>query len=187
MASAFQLIDPDRERCRSILDEMQYGPSAVDKEFAEITVASLRYPNQLRFPASAYLAGDQPEPGGHVSPFSKDPTIAHGSDQSTGDHRANARDLGEPSHIRVPLRHLFDLGIQVVDTPVQVDQFGRHIIEQDHNAWPKIIVGCLDDILERALEDVSPLTDANTPFGQETAGLIDQPRPIVDQSLPLAV
>src|SRR5271155_2626132 len=97
MSPAHQLFCPTAERRVALGHIGQSRTRSMDQLPAQVFVAALADPEQLRLAASCELTGNQAEPRGEIAPTVEAFRPTDGGDKGGCDDRADAWDRGQPA------------------------------------------------------------------------------------------
>jgi len=92
----------------------------MDQLPAQVFVAALADPEQLRLAAGRELAGNQAEPRGEIAPALEALSLADGRDKGGCDDRADAWDCHQPASLFVLLHPADELGIEGCDPSIDL-------------------------------------------------------------------
>ena len=92
----------------------------MDQLPAQVFVAALADPEQLRLAAGRELTGNQAEPRGEIAPALEALSLAGGGDKGGCDDRADAWDCHQPASLFVLLHPADELGIEGCDPSIDL-------------------------------------------------------------------
>src|ERR1700735_4682219 len=160
----------------------QRGARPVDQLPAQVFVAALADPEQLRLAASCELTGNQAEPRGEIAPALEALSLANGGDKGGCDDRADAWDCHQPASLFVLLHPADELGIEGCDPSIDLGPLRPSVgDEHDHPRAQSCSAPLIHQHGQELLELPLALRRDYSSLQQNGAQLIDQSCPLPDQ------
>ena len=185
MGASQEPFCPSTERSVAFSYVRQGRPCSVDQELAQIFVAALADPEQLRLAASGELLWDQAEPGGEIPPTIEAFRPADSGHQRGGDRWPNARNRCQATSLFVLSRPVDELGVKGCNPLIELSPLRAGVRDQQNYAWAQFRAALLiHQHAQEALELPLALRRDMPTLQQDGAQLIDQSRPLADQPIP---
>src|SRR6202044_3632655 len=115
MGATGESLPPSAKRRVALSHVGQARARSMDHLPAQVFVAALADPEQLRLAAGRELTGNQAEPRGEIAPALEALSLADGGDKGGCDDRADAWDRRQPVGLFVLLRPANELSIKGCD------------------------------------------------------------------------
>jgi hypothetical protein len=177
------LADPLASGIILSLGFAENGPRTMDHQGAQISVAAFTDPEQPGLPAARPLPWNQSKPGGRLASVLETIPVTDRRYQRRRGDRPNALDLANTLALLVGSKEVPDPLVIPGDALIELRQFLMHIAHQIPEHVAKAVGGAVNYLCETTPQarDVPAYHDAM--FGQKTADLVHQPRPVRDQPL----
>src|SRR5271165_1765306 len=108
---------------------------SVDQLSAQILVAALADPHELRLAAGGELPRNQTEPGRKIAAVVEAFRVTDGGDERRRDNRAEAGDCRQPAGVFVLLRPSDELGVESRDPAIEFGPLRASVGDEQDHAW----------------------------------------------------
>ena len=130
MGPGHQGFRPSAERRVPLGHIRQSRSRSMDQLPAQISVAALADPQQLRLAAGGELPRNQTEPGGEIAAAVEAFRMTDGGDESRRDDRADARNCRQPAGVLILLGPANELGVEGGDPPIELRPLRAGVLDQ---------------------------------------------------------
>ena len=104
----------------------------MDQLPAQISVAALADPQQLRLAAGGELPRNQTEPGGEIAAALEAFRMTDGGDESRRNDRADARNCRQPAGVLILLGPANELCVEGGDPPIELRPLRAGVLDQQN-------------------------------------------------------
>src|ERR1700688_3302762 len=182
---AHQLFRPSAERRVTLGDMGQRGARPVNQLFAQILVATLADSEQLRLAPGSELPRNQAQPRGEIATVVETFRSTNGGDKGRRDNRAEARDRRQPVGLFVLLRPADEFSIKGCDPSIELRPLRAGVLDEQDHAWAQARSALFVHQHAQELVELPLALRRDQPSLQQNgAQLIDQSRPLTDQTVP---
>ena len=145
----------------------------------------LLIPSSFGLPPVVNCRGTRPSQAARSRPWSKAFRLTDGGDERRRDDRAEAGDRRQPTGVFVLLRPADELGVEGRDPSIELRPLRAGVVDEQDHAWAQARSALLvhQDVQE-LLELPLALRRDHSALQQDGAQLIDQSRPLTDQTVP---
>src|ERR1017187_3880881 len=155
----------------------------MDQDLAQVAVAALADPVELRLATCRVLLRHQPHPGSELSSFVKGSAVADRSHDHGRDQGPHARDLPEPHACRITRGDLLLFMVQIYQLLLKILPLVPKQSEQVPHTWSEILLGVLEYLRHTLSKPGRALRKHQTALEQESTQLVDDRSSSGDQAV----